>query len=826
MIALLFLLATMSCSKGTRVFSFKQSGITPASAMKIETIKPVAAKPGEVVTITGQALTRQSQVKIGDTIVEFTESNVTMAKFIMPETPRAGAFKITVGRYNDPTGTVEGPAKYMLSDNAGDDYPIYMAKAAEICSPIGFRDANGDLQVGSKDCAAVTVNDCAADGEVGCKTTASFKATDMTLATVENIKAGASVAGVAGTYTGGSQSGCTADGAIDCVTTAAYPAALASGAASKILLGQSHGGVAGNIALPAPGKVYTGISYGVNANSMAGTLTIPAAANVLSTAPAYGDPGAQLTPSLASQGSWAVTSAFPGAGYYAGVIATPAASSYTGTLFGTAGTATLAPANCAADGATGCVAVATYPAALASGAASKILSGQTLAGTAGNITLPAVGKVYTGITYGVSSTGSTGTLTYPAAGNVLSTAPAYGDPGSQLTPSLSTCAADGSGCYLPAYSVSTQPLKAISYDAINTNKTAIRTSLTLSGIAGTLADCSTNAVTGCVTTATYKSADLTNLTAANIKNTVVIAGVTGQYPSATYPLTGSSGADLTNATFNAQIKSSATFQYFGSDGTRNTGTGDINLTATNIANGVSIFGTTGTSTGGAAPDPGDLRAGVTVGSVTGKLKYNCRNTVNSSLYNYDGAVGSIGTSGVTSGTALDIWDTIDDYNNNLAGLPPSLVTGWSTDTQCGGVEVTAGDTNVWRDVTTTNGTIASTCAGTPAGCSYKDKISSLEWSAQAAATKTWPAALSYCDALTYNFKSDWRLPTQKELMSGYEHGILSVPATNFLTATNNFWSSSTNSLNANFAWDVYVANGQTTTNGLKNSSYTVVCVRP
>ncbi|MEI6398871.1 MAG: IPT/TIG domain-containing protein, partial [Pseudomonadota bacterium] len=171
MIALLFLLATMSCSKGTRVFSFKQSGITPASAMKIETIKPVAAKPGEVVTITGQALTRQSQVKIGDTIVEFTESNGTMAKFIMPETPRAGAFKITVGRYNDPTGTVEGPAKYMLSDNAGDDYPIYMAKAAEICSPIGFRDANGDLQVGSKDCAAVTVNDCAADGEVGCKTT-------------------------------------------------------------------------------------------------------------------------------------------------------------------------------------------------------------------------------------------------------------------------------------------------------------------------------------------------------------------------------------------------------------------------------------------------------------------------------------------------------------------------------------------------------------------------------------------------------------------------------------------------------------------------------
>ena len=661
--------------------------------MRIETIKPVAAKPGEVVTITGQALTRQSQVKIGDTIVEFTESNGTMAKFIMPETPRAGAFKITVGRYNDPTGTVEGPAKYMLSDNAGDDYPIYMAKASDICSPIGFRDANGDLQVGTKTCdapAPVAVTDCAADGEVGCKTTTSFKATDMLLAIAGNIKTGVTLAAVAGSVSP-SAPDCLSNGAIGCGTTSSYKSA-------------------------------------------------------------------DMTNLLAG----------------------------------------------------------------------NIVFGVTIAGIEGNVTLPAVGKVYTGIPYGVNGTGSTGTLTYPAAGNVLSTAPAYGEPGAQLTPSLSTCAADGSGCYLPVYAVSTQPLKAISYDAINTNKTAIRSSLTLSGIVGTLADCSTNAVTGCVTTATYKSADLTNLTAANIKNTAVIAGVTGQYPSATYTLTGSSGADLTNATFNAQIKSSATFQYFGSDGTRNTGTGDINLTATNIANGVSIFGTAGTSTGGAAPDPWDLRAGVTVGSVTGKLKYNCRNTVNSSLYNYDVGLASIGNYGNLGGTALDIWDTIDDLNNNLAGLPPSLVTGWSTDTQCGGVEVTAGDTNVWRDVTTTNGSTASTCAGTPAGCSYKDKISSLEWSAQAAMIKTWPVALSYCSTLNtspfYNGRTGWRLPTQKELMSGYEHGIRSVPATNFLTSSNYFWSSSTESDATGVAWDVNLGYGSGYEFKYNNSN--VVCVRP
>ena len=69
------------------------------------------------------------------------------------------------------------------------------------------------------------------------------------------------------------------------------------------------------------------------------------------------------------------------------------------------------------------------------------------------------------------------------------------------------CGINGSSCYLPAYVATTQPLKAISYDAIDGGKSLMHTTLNLAGVAGTLADCSANNATGCVTTASYKSAD-------------------------------------------------------------------------------------------------------------------------------------------------------------------------------------------------------------------------------------------------------------------------------------------------------------------------------
>jgi hypothetical protein len=566
------------------------------------------------------------------------------------------------------------------------------------------------------------------------------------------------------------------------------------------------------------------------------------------------------------------------------------------TIAGQAGSVTPAPANCSADGATNCVAVTGYPAALASGAASKILSGQTLAGVSGNVTLPAVGKVLTGTAYGVGGTGSTGTLTIPTASFVLDTAPAYGDPGSSQTPSLTSrgtwnlttsfpgagyyagvsnapsaatiltgttitgvagsatgapancssagqqscvaagtyfagtaCAANGSACYLPTYAVTTQPLRAINYDTINSSAASIRSGTTLGGVAGSLADCSSDGATGCVTTASYKSANMTNVTAGNIKSGVTIAGQLGDYPSASNPLSGATGtADLEQGNFDSQIKSATAFEYWTSAGSRQTGNGDADITASNIKDSVSIFGTSGTYTGsGGTVDAWDLRVGVTVGAVTGKLKVNCRNRVRSAVYNYDGSLASIPNTGVASGTAIDYWDTIDDYNNNVSGLPTSVVSGW-TNNDCGGVEASAGDDNVWKDITTTTLGAASTCSADSARCTRQDKITGLSWSKIQGTSRTWPQAINDCDALTHNGQSDWRLPTQKELMDAYNHVIRSAAHANWITEAamnSNFWSGSTVSYYTGTAWIVDLGNGATS-NDTKNDSFGVVCVRP
>ena len=62
-------------------------------------------------------------------------------------------------------------------------------------------------------------------------------------------------------------------------------------------------------------------------------------------------------------------------------------------------------------------------------------------------------------------------------------------------------------------------------------------------------------------------------------------------------------------------------------------------------------------------------------------------------------------------------------------------------------------------------------------------------------------------------------------MSGYEHGIRSVPATNFLTASLNFWSSSTVSSNNTDALYFGLAYGEGGGYAKVNTMY-FVCVRP
>lgn len=127
--------------------------------------------------------------------------------------------------------------------------------------------------------------------------------------------------------------------------------------------------------------------------------------------------------------------------------------------------------------------------------------------------------------------------------------------------------------------------------------------------------------------------DNAKLVSGNIKTGVVISGVVGAYPSISHPLIDASAtSDLDAATFNAKVKSSAAFEYWDSNGVRQSGSGDADIAAGNIAIGVSIFGETGSLSGGASPSPWDLRAGVVAGGTTGLLKTDCRNAAIAATY--------------------------------------------------------------------------------------------------------------------------------------------------------------------------------------------------
>ena len=538
---------------------------------------------------------------------------------------------------------------------------------------------------------------------------------------------------------------------------------------------------------------------------------------------------------------------------------------------------------CKEDATVGCLTTQTHKSAdLTNLQAGNILIGVTIAGVSGSVT-PAPADCSSA---GEQACVATGTYFAGAA-----------------------CDINGSACYLPTYEQGSQNKKAIDFSTIDATK--MLTTSTVSGVVGTIAsqgswaiteafpgtgyytgvsatpsagtmlsgttvnaiagtataappDCSTNGATGCVTTSTYQSGDLTTLTEGNIKNGTTIAGVVGLYPNATYKLPSASGtADLENANFDAQVKSATAFEYWNSAGARQTGAGDADITAANIADGVSIFGTTGTIT---SPIAWDLRVGSSIvtpsGTVTGKLKVNCRNRVNltrqdmdlgrsvsgiaSNILTTTAAHGltnnqavrlhfatapvtiantttyyvillstttfslSMTTTGSAPGPALtiaaysaagltvhkwldgtaDIWDTIDDYNANAAGLPPSIVTAWGNNTDCGGVETTADDANVWKDVTTTgDGTTTSTCAATSGNCTMKDKITGLHWS-KLQALSSWSMAVQKCDTLIFNAKDDWRLPTQKELMEAYTHGIRSAASIDWIPVARMSWSTS------------------------------------
>ena len=145
-----------------------------------------------------------------------------------------------------------------------------------------------------------------------------------------------------------------------------------------------------------------------------------------------------------------------------------------------------------------------------------------------------------------------------------------------------------------------------------------------------------------------------------------------------------------------------------------------------------------------------------------------------------------------------------------------------------------GEEATWTNET--DGTVGAT--GLLTGEIKKDGRTKLIWSAASSGTYTNSfTALTdgtrptdgnsvlFCNGLnsaTYGGKTDWYLPTQKELMQAYIDGIYSQDTV--FGTTSYFWSSSEISNDSTYAWIVYLDNGFTYYYD-KGTSYAVRCVR-
>ena len=113
-----------------------------------------------------------------------------------------------------------------------------------------------------------------------------------------------------------------------------------------------------------------------------------------------------------------------------------------------------------------------------------------------------------------------------------------------------------------------------------------------------------------------------------------------------------------------------------------------------------------------------------------------------------------------------------------------------------------------------------------------DSITQLEWqddySDNGGGIKetTWQNAIEYCESLTLNSQSDWRLPNVNELSSlvddsKYNPSINSVFE---LTSSSNYWSATSSTNSSSYVWIVHFLYGKVRDYN-KDVNFYVRCVR-
>lgn len=475
-------------------------------------------------------------------------------------------------------------------------------QAAILLSGAEAKIANSEIVGGVTGNAAVRPSDCGLDGGTDCVTIAGFPAVKAAVAPAK-ILSGQTLANIPGTAAGVRAGDCAGDGDDSCVSVPAFPSMKVQDAAAKIAAGTTVGGVLGTAGVRPPDCGTDGGTACVTITDFPSIDKTALSTNldkIHSSVSLVGLSGSLITCGSDNALGCLADTNFPAAN----IISADAKILNGESAIGVTGTAPLRPSDCNAEGGTNCVTVTDFPAldkSLLSTNANKLRSSFTLQSVLGSLNDCSAD----GTTNCVAATGFPAADKANAAAKILSGQTLANVPGTAGIRPVD-CSGDGS-----ALCVTSANYPSINKASITTNADKYRTSLTLGGVQGTLADCSTDNQAGCVALASNPAVIAANVTAGIVKSGTVIAGVTGVYPNASFPLSVSDGlADLDDSTFNAKIKTATEFGWFNRAGVRQSSFGDSNLTAANIKAPVTMFGETGTWQGGTLEAP-YLRAGST-----------------------------------------------------------------------------------------------------------------------------------------------------------------------------------------------------------------------
>ncbi len=209
--------------------------------------------------------------------------------------------------------------------------------------------------------------------------------------------------------------------------------------------------------------------------------------------------------------------------------------------------------------------------------------------------------------------------------------------------------------------------------------------------------------------------------------------------------------------------------------------------------------------------PGGLNAGTTYYVIVSGSKIKLAEAAGGAAINLNGSVGS-STMFLqpAANSVADVWDTIDDFNNNRPSAP-TATPGWSSTYVC--------DASNFSNLSSSSspGLIPSNV--TPAGASanfsqiWRDELTGLYFTNilyDGSGSLHWAGAMQMClDLNSGDGAGNWRLPTQKELLQLYVDGISRLVVDGGAWADRMLWSATIPSHPGtdNTVWTVDVARG-------------------